>query len=438
MTQLLAFSILALTIGLALGRPKIGRWRLQHAGAATVGAALTLMLGIVSPGLALQTLKLLFFPVVTIASLMTITLVAEQVGLLQILARYVAKAARGDARKLFTYLFVSGTMTGTVFTNDAAILIFTPMVFALIEEVQMDSWTLENKIPFYFSVLYVGNLVGALVISNPINIVVSSFFGIRFADYASWMIIPAVVSMVVSYLGLRLFFRNVIPRTYRVPDEARHDPLDRGMVIPCAIVLALTLLGFFSEDFTGLPTWLVALASASTLLVMHGLRGHSTVRVIRGVGWDVIVFVVGIFLVVVGLRNAGFAHLIAGLINQLGGQNPSSFAFATGFIAAIFSSLFNNHPTAGLMIFVLKDLSLPVLQTKMLVFAALIGGDLGPKMLPIGSLAALMWFRILRERGVDIPYSLYIKIGVPVTLAAVFLSLVALNLEWLIHAKMSQ
>ncbi len=409
---------------------------MQHAGAALVGAALTLLLGIVSPGLALQTLNLLFFPVVTIVSLMTITLVAEQVGLLRILARRVATAARGDARKLFTYLFVSGTITGTFFTNDAAILIFTPLVFTMIEEVQMDSWTLENKIPFYFSVLYVGNLVGALVISNPINIVVSSFFDIGFVDYALWMAVPAAISMVVSYIGLRLFFRKSIPSTYRVPDpatdEARHPSPDRGAVVPCAIVLVLTLLGFFSEGFTGVPTWLVALAGAVTLLVMQGLKGHSPVRIVRGVGWDVIVFVIGIFIVVVGLRNAGFAHEISDFISGLDGENPSSLTFAIGFIAAIFSSFFNNHPTAGLMIFVIQDFSLPALQTKMLVFAALIGGDLGPKMLPIGSLAALMWFRMLRARGVDIPYSLYIKIGIPVTLAAVFLSLAALNLEWLV------
>ncbi len=436
MTQIVAFSILALTVSLALGRPKIGRWQLQHASAATAGAVLTLLLGIVSPDLAFQTLKLLFFPVITIVSLMTITLVAEQTGLLRILARRVATAAGGDARKLFTYLFVSGTITGTIFTNDAAILIFTPLVFAMIEEVQTDSWTLENKIPFYFSVLYVGNLVGALVISNPINIVVSSFFGIGFVDYAAWMFIPAVVSMVVSFVGLKLFFRKAIPATYRIPDDASQEVPDRGMVAPCAIVLALTLLGFFSESFTGVPTWLVAVTSAVTLLVVYGSTGYSTARVIRGVGWDVIVFVVGIFIVVVGLRNAGFAHQIGAAINLLDGADPPSFAFATGFIAAICSSIFNNHPTAGLMIFVIKDFSLPVLETKMLVFAALIGGDLGPKMLPIGSLAALMWFRMLRARGVDIPYSLYIKIGIPVTLAAVFLSLVALNLEWLVFNSM--
>jgi arsenical pump membrane protein len=78
-------------------------------------------------------------------------------------------------------------------------------------------------------------------------------------------------------------------------------------------------------------------------------------------------------------------------------------------------------------------MSLADISTRLLAFSALIGGDLGPKMLPIGSLAALMWFRILRNKGVEISYWQYIKLGVPVTLAAILLSILTLNLEYFIY-----
>jgi arsenical pump membrane protein len=137
--------------------------------------------------------------------------------------------------------------------------------------------------------------------------------------------------------------------------------------------------------------------------------------------------------VVIGLRNQGFATVIGDAVSSLGGQTLAGLTMATGFVAAVCSAIFNNHPTAGLMIWVVGDFARPALETQMLVYAALIGGDLGPKMLPIGSLAALMWFRMLRARGVEVPYSLYVRVGVPVTLLAVGLSLLTLNLEWWLH-----
>ena len=181
---------------------------------------------------------------------MVITIIAEMAGFFRLLAWRIARAAKGNGLKLFTYLFFTGTITGTFFTNDAAVLIFTPMVYHLIEEIAEDSWKAANKIPYYFAVLYVANLVGAFIISNPINIIVSGWFGIGFAEYAVWMIVPAVVSMVVTYYGMRIFFRRAIPKKCRAKPQVGIKTASAGFMITSGLVLLFTLVGFFAE---GLP-----------------------------------------------------------------------------------------------------------------------------------------------------------------------------------------
>src|SRR5205085_5019042 len=158
-------------------------------------------------------LKLLSLPIITIVSLMIITLIAERAGLFDLIAQKIATSAGGSGPRLFALIFAGGTVTGMLFTNDAAVLIFTPLVFQLIERVQGDGWTLRNKIPFYFAVLYVANLVGALVTSNPINIVVASLFHISFLEYARWMFLPAAASIAVTFAGLAVVFRKSVPRS---------------------------------------------------------------------------------------------------------------------------------------------------------------------------------------------------------------------------------
>jgi arsenical pump membrane protein len=437
MSPAASYSVLGLTVYLAIKRPKIGKVRLHHAQAGIIGASLVVVLGIVSMQQLKMAMELLSLPVITIVSLMTIVLVAEQAGLFDVITRMIAKTAGGDPKKLFTLLFFSGTLTGTLFTNDAAILIFTPLVFSLVEEVQTD-WQGSNKLPFYFGVLYVANLVGALVIANPINIVVARIIGIDFISYACWMMAPAVLSMIASYIGLRLFFRKSFPTSCKIPVRTEARVESRAFLRVCAVVLVLTLIGFFTQGITGIPVWAVASAGALISLVARGLlAGEKSLKpIVKGIGWDVLVFLVGIFIVVLGARNAGLAENVRKLLAWFGGGNFYQLTFATGFVAAFSSALFDNHPTANIMSWVIRDFNLPHLQTKFLAFAALIGGDLGPRMSPIGSLAALMWLRLLRDRGVNIPYRYFLRINVPVTLVTVLLSIIVLSIEIAIFATL--
>jgi arsenical pump membrane protein len=437
MGQLGAISILSLTIGLSLSRPRVGPVRIQPATAAMFGATLTVAVGLLSPLEAWEVLEFLARPVLTIVSLMIITIVASRAGFFRILAWRLATSAGGNSRRLLARLFFAGTITGTLFTNDAAVLIFTPMVFQLVEEIRDPTWTDANRVPFYFAVLYVANLVGALVISNPINIIVADWFGIGFVEYAFWMVLPAVVSMIVTYFGLVFFFRRSIPATYRVPTSIEPSAQGRKLRAATAVVLIATLIGFFSEPWSGIPTAFVAATGALLLLLLYHLFGPERIfgpkrtrGVVAEVGWDAVIFVVGIFIVANGLRAVGLTDTIGVLLLMASEVGQQAGNFAAGLIAAVSSAVMNNHPTAGIMALAIGDLPVDSATRQGMAFAALIGGDLGPKMLPVGSLAALLWFRILRSRGVEISYWQYVKLGVPVTLAAVVLSLGVLALEY--------
>lgn len=433
MLLIASLSVLALTVGLSLSRPVLYRIRIEPAKAAIIGAVLTVIAGLLPRSALYRTLGFLLLPVLTIVSLMAITLIAEKAGFFQLLAWRIARAANGNGLRLFTYLFFTGTIIGTLFTNDAAVLILTPLVYHLIEEIADESWKAANKVPYYFAVLYVSNLVGAFIISNPINIIVSGWFGIGFVEYAQWMALPAVVSMIVTYFGMRFFFRRSIPVRCRKQPQSEIKVASSGFMIASGMVLLLTLFGFFSEQLTGIPAAYVAAAGAIALAIVYKTLGRgSLVEITRGIGWDAIIFVVGIFIVVSGLRTAGFTDIIGNLIIKALVPGEQVATFATGFIAGSCSAFMNNHPVAGMMAMAIRDLNLADVSTRVLAFSALIGGDLGPKMLPIGSLAALMWFRILRSKGVEISYWQYIKLGVPVTLAAILLSVLTLNLEYAI------
>lgn len=436
MTQVAALSIVAVTVGLSLGRPRIGGVRVHHGSAAVLGAALTVLLGVGPPELLVTAARLLAAPVVTIVSLMIMTQIAERAGLFAILGDALARRARGSGRRLFAYLFFSGVLVGTVFTNDAAVLIFTPIAFGLVEQIGGRQWRPENKLPFYFAVLYVANLVGALVIANPINLVVANLLEIGFVEFAAWMVLPAAVSIVVSFAGLWLCFRAWIPRDFAhaMPEKGQSglEPVQ----VACALAVTLTLLGFFAEPVTGVLTWQVAVAGAAVMMLLHKALGRRELSpLVRGVSWDVIVFMIGMFVIGLGLRHVGITHLLGGWLEQLSGQDLGVRRVLVGLLAGASSAVINNHPTADLMAFTIQDFALPLSAKKLLAFAAVIGCDLGPKMLPIGSLAALIWFRLLRDRGVEVPYSLYVRIGVPVTLAALVASLLALELQvWICEA----
>src|SRR5262249_2491373 len=152
-------------------------------------------------------------------------------------------------------------------------------------------------------------------------------------------------------------------------------PRDRRLLALCAAVLAATLVGFFTEGLTGVPTWLVAFAGAALLLGIDAtVGGGRPSAILRKGSWDGPAFVLGRFVVVLGLRHVGLTGRIGAVLSHLFARGAAAMTAGTSLIAAVSSSVMNNHPTAYMMGWAIRDLSAPPGPTRAMVFAALIGG----------------------------------------------------------------
>jgi arsenical pump membrane protein len=196
------------------------------------------------------------------------------------------------------------------------------------------------------------------------------------------------------------------------------------------VVLAVLLVGFFWLEGAGIPVSAIAAAGALALLLVAG-RGHiiSTRKVVRDAPWHIVVFSLGMYMVVYGLRNAGLTDLIAVLLNYLAGQGVWAAALGTGLLSALLSSVMNNLPTVLIGALSIDASQATGVVKEAMIYANVIGSDLGPKITPIGSLATLLWLHVLARKGIAISWGYYFRTGIVLTLPVLLLTLAALALR---------
>jgi arsenical pump membrane protein len=424
--MLLAVLIFVATITLVIWQPK----GLGIGWSAMGGAAVALLAGVVS---------LLDVPVVwgivwnataAFVAIIVISLLLDEAGFFEWAALHVARWGRGNGKLLFTLVVLLGAAVSALFANDGAALILTPIVIAMLRALGYDA---KAMLAFVMAAGFIADTASLpLVVSNLVNIVSADFFGIGFGDYASVMVPVDLVSIAATLSALLLFFRRDIPKTYdlsalRSPSEAINDPATfrAGWV-----VLALLLAGFFLLEPLGVPVSAVAAAGAFLLLMIAG-RGHviSNGKVLRGAPWQVVIFSLGMYLVVYGLRNAGLNDHLAALLDRAAQGGVWGAALGTGVIAAVLSSVMNNMPTVLVGALSIEATHAAGSVKQAMIFANVIGCDLGPKLTPIGSLATLLWLHVLGQKGVRIGWGYYFRVGVTLTVPVLLVTLAALAIR---------
>ena len=103
------------------------------------------------------------------------------------------------------------------------------------------------------------------MIANPINLVVANLLDIEFLEFALWMALPSLTSVIISFLGLWLYFRKSIPLSFTMPEAVITPARHSALVVSSVVVIVLTLIGFFTEPLTGLPTSMAAVSAPRCL-----------------------------------------------------------------------------------------------------------------------------------------------------------------------------
>ena len=419
--MLLAGLIFFITLIFIIWQPK----GLQIGTTAVIGALVALVLGVVSIHDIFIVIHIVWDATLSFIGIILLSMVLDEIGFFEWCAIKMAKLSRGSGNLMFIYSLLLGGFVAALFANDGAALILTPILLSKMKLLKLNTKTM---IAFLLAGGFISDSTSLpFVFSNLTNIVTVKYFNIGFTDYLLHMFIPYLVSILVSIAFLWLFLHKNIPEKVDVHllKDANSVLKSRALFNFSWIFLLILFAGYFVGDHYNLPISVFALGGGVVFLIIASLSGHVKAwQTIKIAPWQIVWFSIGLYIVVYGLKNAGLTVMLSNVINHLDQYGKFVSIIGTGFLSAVLSAVMNNMPTIMIM-----DIALAKIHHQDLIYANIIGCNLGPKMTPFGSLATLLWLHVLSKKGVKINFWQYSKFGLIITPPILFIVLSSLLIK---------
>lgn len=405
---------------------------------ASVGAAVILLCGSVSLSDLGQIAETIGGAAVTIMATIVMAIVIESFGFFQWSAEKLLERSRGSGIRLFWLTNLFCFLMTLFVNNDGSILITTPILLMLLHKLGLKN---HQKIPYLLSGALIATASSAPIgVSNIVNLIALKIVHMDLYMHTAMMFVPATLGLVLLSLLLFASFYRVLPRqlpTMKIALSQTH-PLEDDSALSVKknstklmrnilIFVFCVRLSLFAASYIHFPVPLMAVIGSAFLL---GWRWYllriSPVDMIKKTPWYILIFAFSMYVIIFGLHNIGLTKWLTQLLQPIIAGSLLQASVMMGILLSVLSNLFNNHPALMVGTLTLTNMGLDPITLKIAYLASVIGSDMGSLLLPIGTLATMMWMHLLKKGKVKLSWGQYLKVTAVVIPITVIFTLIIL------------
>jgi arsenical pump membrane protein len=406
-SQALVAVIALITVTAVLTRPR----GISEGTVAISGAVLMVATGQIPLDVVGDTLRGLIPVIAFLLGLFWLTLACERAGLFDLAALATLKSAHGNSYTLLVAVFLLGTLTTAILSNDATVVLVTPVVLRICRQIGLP------PLPYLFACTFVADTASSLLpVSNPINLLYAERLGFGFLEHVSYLAAPTLAAILVNWVVFHFLFRSQIPGRFDTNAHSissrRRDYRDHLIVAGLIIVAA----GYVVSAFAGIGPYWITLCGGSALALVGIVSGRILPSdLIRVQPPALYTFVVGLAIVVGAAGHAGLLDMLG-----RGILHASDAGVFGGLVAVTFGTAFGTNVVNN---WTMALATIPALEqagaTNLLVAGSIMGADIGPNLSVVGSLATLIWLTEVRREQIAVSARTYLKLGIVATLPAI-------------------
>ncbi|OAN47543.1 anion transporter [Chloroflexus islandicus] len=382
----------------------VGRWPLLRADRTTItviGAALLLGIGAMSLEQAYEAID--FDTILLLFSMMVINGSLFLAGFFGVVTQRVVQFARGPRSLLALVIGASGVLSA-LFLNDTIVLMMTPIVLDVTRALRRD------PLPYLIGLAVAANIGStATITGNPQNIIIGNASNIPYLDFAAALTPTALIGLVICWVIVILVYRDEFRSGALAAPNVLRTRVYRPLLRKAALVITLMLIAFL----VGVPVPVAAFVAAGALLATRRLRPE---RVFKTIDWGLLAFFAGLFVVTHALETQGWTEQLFTALAPLAQAGMVPF----GLVSVVLSNLISNVPAVLLLQGLIPAFADQQRAWLTLAATATLAGNLTL----LGSVANLIMAELAARWGVRVSFGAYLKVGLPVTILTVAVSLV--------------